>query len=426
VQSANKKMPGDIKTLYICYFGVREPLVQTQVIAYLREIKKIAGAEVSLLTFEPDFGTNWTKEQLEQQREKLAADGIEWHALPYHRSPSVPATLYDMLRGALYTRKMIAEKGVNIIHARIHVPMLMAALARKFSRRPVKILFDIRGFFPEEYTDVGRWKKDGLLYKTVKRIEKWLLGQADGFVVLTEKARDILFPDSRETGNDKDGRPVEVIPCCVDLARFAAAGEMSRNEIRERYHLRERKVIVYIGALGTWYMLDEMADLFQAAREQDENVFALVLTQSAPEIMAEKLKARGFSGDDMMIKKVSPAEIPAYLSAADIALSFIKPCFSKLSSSPTKLAEYFAGGLPVIVNDGVGDVAEQVNADKTGAVITEFSRYEYLRALQEIDALRADPELAENCRNSAKNRFDLEKIGGEKYRSIYRRLVMKG
>jgi hypothetical protein len=59
-------------------------------------------------------------------------------------------------------------------------------------------------------------------------------------------------------------------------------------------------------------------------------------------------------------------------------------------------------------------------------VIAEFGRDEYLSALQEIDALRADPKLAENCRSSAKNRFDLEKIGGEKYRSIYRRLVKKG
>jgi glycosyltransferase involved in cell wall biosynthesis len=412
-------------SLYLCYFGLREPLVQTQVLPYLRQIFE-SGTKITLLTFESQPALNWTKEEIENEKSKLLAEGIEWHMLPYHKSPSVPATLYDVLCGALYTRKMIAKNDINIIHARVHMPMLMAALARKLSRRPVKILFDIRGFFPEEYTDVGHWKKDRLLYKTVKRVERWLLGQADGFVVLTEKARDILFPGSRETGNDKDGRPVEVIPCCVDLARFAVAGEKTRHEIRTQYHLQDRKVIVYIGALGTWYMLDEMADLFQAAREQDESVFAMVLTQSAPEMMVERLEARGFSGDDMIIKKVSPAEVPAYLSAADTALSFIKPCFSKLSSSPTKLAEYFAGGLPVITNDGVGDVAEQVTADKTGAVITEFSQAEYLRALQEIDALRADPKLAENCRNSAKNRFDLEKIGGEKYRSIYRRLVMKG
>jgi glycosyltransferase involved in cell wall biosynthesis len=413
------------KTLYICYFGLCEPLVQTQVLPYLREIKKLEGLEMNLLTFEPGLRKNWTDGRIEAEKAKLAAEGIEWHALPYHKWPSVPATLYDVLRGTLFARKMIVRNGVTIIHSRVHVPMLMAALAKKLSRKEVKLLFDIRGFFPEEYTDSGSWKKDGLLYKAVKKVERWLLRRSDAFVVLTEKARDILFPESRETGFDKSGRPVEVIPCCVDLTRFAAANEASRNEIRARYGLQDRKVLVYIGALGTWYLVDEMADLMQTARERDETTFALILTQSAPEIMAEKLKARGFSAADMLIKKVSPGEIPAFLSASDTAVSFIKPCYSKLSSSPTKLAEYLASGLPVITNGGVGDVAEQVEADRTGSVAADFSRESYLKSLQEIEILRLSPDLPENCRRSAKNRFDLEKIGGEKYRSIYRRLIMK-
>jgi glycosyltransferase involved in cell wall biosynthesis len=415
------------KTLYICYFGLREPLVQTQVLPYLREIAKLEGLEIGLLTFEPDFKKKWNAEQIEAEKNALAADGIDWHALPYHKWPSLPATLYDVMRGALFTRKMIAQGGVSIVHARIHVPMLMAVLARKLSGRKAKLLFDIRGFFPEEYTEGGRWKKDGAVFKAVKKVERWLLREADAFVVLTEKARDILFPGSRETGiyksGDKNGRPVEVIPCCVDLKRFAAAGDASRSEIRAQYDLNGRKVFVYIGALGTWYLLDEMADLFQAAREEDKTAFAMILTQSPPEMMSERLKSRGFSGGDMMIQKVSPAEIPAYLSAADVAISFIKPCFSKLSSSPTKMAEYLAAGLPVITNGGVGDVAEQVEGDKTGSVVADFSPESYLKSLQDIEILRQTGALEENCRKSAKNRFDLEKIGGEKYRSIYRKLA---
>ncbi|MCV4754379.1 hypothetical protein OFC37_33460, partial [Escherichia coli] len=70
------------------------------------------------------------------------------------------------------------------------------------------MLFDIRGFMPEEYTDAGIWPEGGLLYRTAKTIEKWLMKESDAFVVLTEKARDILFPESRETGRDRLGRPV--------------------------------------------------------------------------------------------------------------------------------------------------------------------------------------------------------------------------
>jgi glycosyltransferase involved in cell wall biosynthesis len=140
--------------------------------------------------------------------------------------------------------------------------------------------------------------------------------------------------------------------------------------------------------------------------------------------MAEKLTGRGFSASDMLIKKVAPGEIPAFLSAADVAVSFIKPCYSKLSSSPTKMAEYLASGLPVITNGGVGDVADQVGADKTGSVVAEFDRQAYLKSLQEIEILQQTGDLPEVCRKSAKDRFDLEKIGGKKYRSIYRSLIV--
>ena len=58
------------KTLYICYFGVRQPLVQTQVIPYLLEIAK-DGVAISLLTFEPDLKANWTTEQIDTERRHL-------------------------------------------------------------------------------------------------------------------------------------------------------------------------------------------------------------------------------------------------------------------------------------------------------------------------------------------------------------------
>ncbi len=413
----------EMHTLYLCYFGLREPLVQTQVLPYLRQIRD-GGVKVSILTFEPNAKEKWTAEEVKSERKKLAAEGIDWHFLPYHKRPTVPATLYDLLCGTYFTWKFIGREKVDVLHARVQLPTLIGAVARKFSRQKPKLIFDIRGFFPEEYTDGGLWKENGLLYKMVKRNEKWLLKEADGFVVLTEKAREILFPESAETGFDKFGRPVEVIPCCVDLSRFSTANQNSRDEIRKKYNLENRQVITYTGSLGSWYLANEMADLMKAAREKDNSTFALILTQSAPELMAERLKSRGFTDADFIVKKVPHPEIPKYLSAADIALSFIKPCFSKLSSSPTKIAEYLASGLPIITNRGVGDVAEQIEMDKTGAVVEDFSHSSYFKALCEIEDLRKTSDLAKNCLQSAQARFDLEKTGGTKYRRLYKKLIL--
>ncbi len=258
----------------------------------------------------------------------------------------------------------------------------------------------------------------------VKRNEKRLLKEADAFVVLTEKARQILFPESAETGFDKFGRPVEVIPCCVDLKRFGAANETSRAEIRKKYNLENRQVITYIGSLGGWYLADEMVDLLKVAQEKDSSIFALILTQSSPEIMSKRLKERGFADEDFLVTKISHGEIPKYLSASDIALSFIKPCFSKLSSSPTKIAEYLASGVPIVTNRGVGDVSEIIEKHQTGAVVEDFSHESYIESLQKIEELRQTNDLHEKCIKSAKEEFDLEEVGGVKYRLLYKKLGM--
>ena len=411
------------KSIYICYFGVRQPLVQTQVVPYLLELRK-DGVEIVLLTFEPDLRKQWTAEQVTEMKREMAEKGIEWHCLAYHKKLSVLATSYDILAGAMFIRRMINAGDIDILHGRVHVPTLMGAIARRLSRHKPKLLFDIRGFFPEEYTDAGIWPENGIIYRSVKRIEKWLMKEADAFVVLTEKAREILFPESKATGFDKVGRPVEVIPCCVDLARFDSATENSRSVIREQLSIDRRFVIAYIGSFGGWYLTEETADFYGEAKRANAAVFALILTQSKPEVIAPLLRERGFDESDYLITQVSPGEIPLYLSGADASISFIKPCYSKQASSPTKNAEYLACGLPIIANDGVGDTTEQLTEDKTGVIIGELNVDGYNLAFRELNEMLSHrAELALRCRQSAEKRFDLVEVGGTRYRRLYKRLL---
>jgi glycosyltransferase involved in cell wall biosynthesis len=415
------------KTLYICYFGVREPLVQTQVLPYLREMmkgeyqstdtngSKNGKLEVSLLTFEPD-----TSLDAGSIKKQLTEEGIDWHWLPYHKRFSAIATAWDIFRGTLFIRRFIARERPDILHGRVHVPTLMGALARRLSRHKPKLLFDIRGFFPEEYTDAGVWPENGLMYRTAKRVERWLLREADGFVVLTEKAREILFPESKVDGFDRFGRPFEVIPCCVDMSRFRSATPESRAEIRDMLGIGTRRVIVYVGAFGGWYMTQETADFFAAARDADPDAFAMVLTQSPREMIEPKLRLAGFSEGDFFIAKVPAADMPKYLSAADGAISFIKPCYSKQASSPTKNAEYLACGLPIIANRGVGDVDALIRKYKVGALVSDFSREDYLSALQTTESIN---DISTHGRMAALTEFDLESVGGKRYQHLYRRLL---
>jgi len=407
------------KSLYICYFGVREPLVQTQVNPYLRELVK-GGHELALLTFEP---SGFRDNEEAEVRDRLSNEGIDWYSMKYHKRFSAIATAWDILAGAWFVRRFIARQKPDILHGRVHVPTLMGALARKLSRHKPKLLFDIRGFFPEEYTDAGVWPEGGILYRSAKRVERWLLKEADGFVVLTEKARDILFPQSADSGCDAVGRPIEVIPCCVDLTRFASATASSREKVRAELGASDRIVAVYVGAFGGWYLTRETADFFAVLKKEKPSAFAMILTQSNPGIIEPLLRERGYGSGDYIIKRVSPVEIPRYLSGADMAVSFIKKCYSKQASSPTKNAEYLACGLPVVANAGVGDVNKLIGENGVGTLIHDFSTEAYAASINAIAQLNG---VGEQCREVARREFDLGSVGGERYRNIYRRLLKNG
>lgn len=96
--------------LYICYFGLHEPLVQTQVLPYLRYLAN-KGWEIHLLTFEIGWPESFTEFEQERCRADLQASGIRWIARSYAKSHSVFAKLKDIAGGVLLSSAPHAGTG---------------------------------------------------------------------------------------------------------------------------------------------------------------------------------------------------------------------------------------------------------------------------------------------------------------------------
>jgi glycosyltransferase involved in cell wall biosynthesis len=398
------------RALYICYFGLREPLVQTQVLPYLREVLK-GGVGISLLTFEPQLKKRWTAASIDEWRQRLKADGIEWHVLQYHKRPSLLATLYDIVAGTWRAVAIARREKIGVFHGRSHVGAAIGVLAKRLTGG--RLIFDVRGFLAEEYVDSGNWRAGGLLFRLTKIAERSLYRAADGFVVITERAKETLFP------NGSGGRPVEVIPCSVSEERFAAAMQTDRETIRTELGLSGRIVFVYVGALGGYYLTRETAELLAVARERDARTYALVLTQTSPREMIAELEGLGFSKNDFRVIHAATDDVPNYLRAADVALSLIRPSDARRSMSPTKFAEYLAAGLPVIANAGIGDLDAHIETSRTGVLLHRMDRAAYDDALRAVEELRHDPELAARCRSEVNLHYNLESVGGVRYRRLY-------
>jgi glycosyltransferase involved in cell wall biosynthesis len=392
-------------TLYLCYFGLLEPLVQTQVLPYLREIAASENLNVSLLTFEPDFKQKWTAEQIEAERHALAAENIEWHALAYHKRPSAPATLYDVFSGARFIRKLSRRKKIDFLHARAHIPVLMALLAAKFTKS--RIVFDLRGLIAEEYADAGVWQENSKPFRFIKYIERKGIEKASQIVVLTERMRKFLVEN-----NLKKSENIEVIPCCVDFSRIGA-GEIAKNK---------RFELIYAGSVTGLYLLREMGSFFLELKKRKPDAFFQILTATPAEVVREAFGSLGIVENDYAVLKVSPAEVPEYLKRARLGISFRKPTFSQIAASPTKIPEYLACGLPVVSNYGIGDTDYLLETEKVGVILRGFDEKDYGEALEKIDALLQDKGLGERCLRAAHKNFDLKTIAGERYRKVYQKL----
>jgi glycosyltransferase involved in cell wall biosynthesis len=395
-----------LRALYICYLSLDDPLVHTQVLAYLQGLAA-AGHEIHLLTFESGRLTRARRRTL---RRELAASGIRWYGLRYHKRPSLPATVYDVIAGALYAAAIALRHDVDVLHARSHVPAAMALIARRLARgRRPSLIFDVRGLMAEEYVDAGRWRFGGVPFRITKWIERVAIARAAGIVVLTERVRRQLFGATPPPS-------VFVIPCCADVEALARAAA-EREPTRAALGIAEARVMVYVGKFGGWYMAREMAAFFALALKLEPRLHFLILTQSDRDEIEHQLGDHA-PDSGYTITFAPPSAIARYLAAADFGISFIRPAPSKASSSPTKVGEYLGAGLPVLSTSGVGDL-DALIAPEIGVLIAEHSGPSYRHAWEGMLELLDDPDTPARSRAVACAELSLTEVGIPRYLELY-------
>lgn len=406
------------RVLFISYNGMLDPLGQSQVIPYLRELAR-AGVRFTLLSFERSaaFGTEGRDRCADLKRE-LAEAGIEWHWLRYHQKPSLPATMYDVIAGTRYAQKLARRNAIEMVHARSHIPATIGLALKR--RLGLKLIFDLRGLMAEEYVDAEHWRRNGAPYRVTKLMERRIFRRADAVVTLTEK----IWPIIKDWEGLRNREVVhEVVPCCADLELFKFS-EQDRRQRRVELGLQDRRVVVYSGSIGGWYLTDKMADLFAEMASQESNWHFLCLTTGPADLIRKLMMERNIDASRYTIRAVASSDVPSYLSASDAGVAFYKPALSRLATSPVKLSEYLACGLPVIINSGIGDSDALVTREGIGALVTRFDQEEYARAVSVIESLAGVAEQTrKRSRELAVELFDVRRVGVERYSRLYDKVL---
>lgn len=401
--------------LFITYDGLLDPLGGSQILPYLRSIAQHPRS-LCIVSFEkPDrFAAGADK-----LRAQLAQAGISWMPLPFTTRLGKLGKLWDLGRMYAACLRLQWQHRFGVIHCRSYQAMQVGCLLHRLTG--VRTIFDMRGLWVDERVDGGLWTQDRwlnrLAYRSYKRIECGLLACASHVVALTDR----VVPELRRLSPGMTA-PVTVIPCCADFDHFVVPANAGRQAVRAELGIAPGALVLsYLGSLGTWYMLDEMLRLFATAARQRDDVHLLFITRDWRKEYDALLQSMdlGHLRGRIHVRPASRDQVPVLLGASDIMLSFIKPAYSKMASSPTKLAEAFALGIPVISNAGVGDV-DQITRDlDAGAVIdlNDAQAFDHLAAT--LDQIHAKGGLSLRAR--ARERFGLE-VAELSYRQVYTEL----
>lgn len=405
------------RVLYLSYTGMTDPLGQSQVLAYLKQLSQTGQYQFTIISFEKQEAYNSLRPVIEQLCKEA---GITWHPLSYTAKPPVLSTFRDVSRMKETAMRLAKEHHYAIVHCRSYIASLVGLqLKRKLG---IPFLFDMRGFWADERIDGGIWKKSNpvfnFIYRFFKKKEKQFLQKADQVVSLTNNAKTEI--ESWQL--NPAAAPITVIPCCADFESFdpsRVSVTQKESAVKSLGIPQDAVIFSYLGTLGTWYMIDEMMAFAREFQKKNHDAYFLVMTGEPESMVRNAAKKAGYDEQFLRIKKVPRNEVPVYLSISSFSIFFIKPAFSKKASSPVKQGELMAMGVPIICNDKVGDTAAIINECKGGVVLNSFNEEGYSKAMEELKSRHFDRA---QIRKNAEKYFLLSN-GVNLYADVYKRMI---
>ena len=391
------------RVIYISYDGLTDPLGESQILSYI--VKNVETRDFSIYSYEKPGNKNF-----DRINQICSKNKINWRPLTYTKKPPILSTIKDLIVGY---RQIVKKESLHtcVCHARSYMGGIIALNLKR--RKKVPFIFDMRGWMIDENIESGRWAHFvfGFVIKYMRKIEKKLIDGSDRIVSLTYCAKDVLV---KKYGVKEE--KISVIPTCVNFDYFYF-DEKERARIRENLGISDDAyVLVYSGTVGGYYNIEEMLEIFYSIKQKKANAVFLFVTKSNPDIVLCKVKD-GFK-DCIRVEECCLNEMYKYLSASDAGLILYNNSFSSTGRSPTKLAEYWAVGLPVICPKGVGDLDLFFQDGIGGVQFNLNDKTSYLDAVEKLFSINFRREL---ILAKAKENFD-SVHGAQMYREIYKEL----
>ena len=290
-------------------------------------------------TWGPDAKARENKDSCEKQ-------GVPYRAVQVQRTAGGLGPFLAALGGSSAIRSAVRDWKIDVLMPRSLMPGLAVLCLRP--RGAIHIVFDADGFVADERVDFRGLSPASATYKILRAVEARTARIADGVLVRTPRAIDILVDRSKT-----DRAKFHVVSNGRDPTPYLRGWpQRTDNEFR----------LCYAGSLGAQYRPAQMIELAQRLREQIPNLVFRVFTGDKCNLDMALDQSNVSDRSWIEVSRLPSEDMPAALMQCDLALALRQKAFSTQGVSPIKLGEYMLAGLPIIGTDGVGPVNPLIEA----------------------------------------------------------------
>lgn len=345
-----------MRLLFISYWGFQEGLTSATVTPHLRILSEIESIEKII------FCSIERKDNDVRQGSILHPKILH---IPLKSQSKGNVFLTKANDFILFPKQLVqicSEYKIDKIVCRSSMAGALGYLVSRKNRIP----FVVESFEPhaESMIESGVWTKLDPRYWIELFFEKQQIKKAVKLFPVSHHYRRRLINEGVSE------KKIVVMPCCVNVEDFKF-DDHKRFAVREQLGIRNEHIVgIYVGKYGGIYYDEEAFDLYFYAFEYFGSQFHLVvLTEQDHAEVLKKCSLRGIDTSRVSIHRVGHDQVSAYLSAADFAFSTIKPVPSRLYCSPIKDGEYWANGLPILLEPNIGDDSDIIALEGGGVIL---------------------------------------------------------
>ncbi len=232
------------------------------------------------------------------------------------------------------------------------------AVICRFKRKKAFLVVDFHGDSVAEFIFRNKFRNSRLIkqfaFEQTKSLEyaNYVIGVSEGLI------KQLEVNTKRTISN------YSIISCGVDIDRF-----LNSKKNTPVSNLDDKIRVGYLGGLQKWQNIDAILTLIENLRKLNDNIFFILYTNNKINSIIKRLDKLG--SENYFVKSLDYHEVPSYLTQLDAGLLIRENSILNRVSSPTKIAEYLAAGVPIICTKYSGDYDRSIVHLEQGFVLSD-------------------------------------------------------